>query len=270
MVNEAALTAARFNRKAVHMYDFEVAKDKVLMGAERKSMLRTPEEMKTTAYHEAGHTLVAALRKHSDPLHKVTIIPRGMALGVTVYLPEKDQHQVTRDQLETRLAMMMGGRIAEEIFLKQMTTGASSDIERATALARAMVCEWGMSPLGPMSFGKKEQEVFLGRDIGQSRDFSDDTAKQIDAEVKKFVDAAYKSAYEILDANHEIMHRMAAALLERETLDAIEIELIIAGKDLPPMKSALAHADGDGDVQKVLKPAADRKPGFNEGQTNPV
>ena len=266
MVNEAALTAARFNRKAVHMFDFEVAKDKVLMGAERKSMLRTPAELKNTAYHEAGHTLVAALRDHSDPLHKVTIIPRGMALGVTVYLPEEDQHQVTRDQLETRLAMMMGGRIAEEIFMKQMTTGASSDIERATSLARAMVCEWGMSPLGPMAFGKKEGEVFLGRDIGQSRDFSDDTAKQIDIEVKKFVDAAYQSAYTILDANHDIMHRMASALLERETLDAAEIALIIAGKDLPPMKSALAVADGDsGDTQKVLKPEGGRKPGFGEG-----
>jgi len=266
MVNEAALTAARFNRKAVHMYDFEVAKDKVLMGAERKSMLRSPEELKTTAYHEAGHTLVGALREHSHPLHKVTIIPRGMALGVTVHLPEDDQHQVTRDQLETRLAMMMGGRAAEEIFLKQMTTGASSDIERATSLARAMVCEWGMSPLGPMSFGKKEQEVFLGRDIGQTRDFSDDTAKQIDAEVKKFVDVAYKSAYDILDANHDIMHRMSAALLERETLDAADIALIIAGKDLPPMKSALAQADsGPDDTQKVLKPEGGRKPGFGEG-----
>jgi len=267
MVNEAALTAARFNRKAVHMYDFEVAKDRVLMGAERKSMMRSPEELKNTAYHEAGHVLVGALREHSHPLHKVTIIPRGMALGVTVHLPEDDQYQTTRDQLETRLAMMMGGRIAEEIFLKQMTTGASSDIERATTLARAMVCEWGMSPMGPLAYGKKEQEVFLGRDIGQSRDFSDDTAKQIDAEVKKFVDAAYKSAYDILDANHDIMHRMSAALLERETLDAADIALIIAGKDLPPMKSALASAGGDsnGETQQVLKPESSRKPGFGEG-----
>jgi cell division protease FtsH len=271
MVNEAALTAARFNRKAVHMYDFEIAKDRVLMGAERKSMMRGPEELKNTAYHEAGHVLVGALREHSHPLHKVTIIPRGMALGVTVHLPEDDQHQVTRDQLETQLAMMMGGRIAEEIFLKQMTTGASSDIERATALARSMVCEWGMSPLGPMAFGKKEQEVFLGRDIGQSRDFSDDTAKQIDVEVKRFVDDAYKSAYAILDANHDIMHRMSNALLERETLDAAEIKLIIAGHDLPPMKSALAFADGDDDSkQTVIKPESGRKAGFGEGHTTPA
>jgi cell division protease FtsH len=268
MVNEAALTAARFNRKAVHMFDFEVAKDKVLMGAERKSMMRSPDELKVTAYHEAGHTLVAALRDHSDPLHKVTIIPRGMALGVTVYLPEEDQHTVTKDYLETRMAMMMGGRCAEEIFLKKMTTGAGNDIERSTDLARRMVCEYGMSALGPMTFGKKEQEVFLGRDIGQARDFSDDTAKQIDAEIRRFVDEGYRSAYEILDANHDIMHRMATALLERETLDAAEIKLIIAGHDLPPMKSALAYADGDGgdNTQKLFKPESGRKPGFNEGQ----
>ena len=172
MVNEAALTAARFNRKSVHMFDFETAKDKVLMGAERKSMLLSDEEKKVTAYHEAGHVLVAAMRDHSDPLHKVTIIPRGMALGVTMHLPTEDKHTVTRDYLETQLAVFMGGRCAEEIFLKQMTTGAGNDIQRSTALARAMVCEYGMSKLGPMTFGKKEQEVFLGREIGQARDFS--------------------------------------------------------------------------------------------------
>ena len=267
MVNEAALTAARFNRKAVHMYDFETAKDKVLMGAERKSMLLTDEEKKVTAYHEAGHVLVAAMRDHSDPLHKVTIIPRGMALGVTMHLPTEDKHTVTRDYLETQLAVFMGGRCAEEIFLKQMTTGAGNDIQRSTALARAMVCEYGMSALGPMTFGKKEQEVFLGREIGQARDFSDDTAKQIDEEVRKFVDAGYQSAYSILDGNHDIMHRMSAALLERETLDAAEIKLIIENRELPPLKSALAHADsGPDDTQKILKPDTGRKPGFGEGQ----
>jgi cell division protease FtsH len=271
MVNEAALTAARYNRKSVHMFDFEVAKDKVMMGAERKSMLLTDEEKRTTAYHEAGHTLVSALREHSDPLHKVTIIPRGMALGVTVYLPEEDQHTVSKDYLETRLATLMGGRCAEEIFLKQMTTGAGNDIERITDLARKMVCEFGMSNLGPMTFGKKEEQIFLGREIAQHRDFSDDTAKQIDAEVRLFVDAAYKSAYSILDSNHDIMHRMSAALLERETLDAAEIKLIIEGKDLPPMKSALAAVDpGSGEGQKILKPEGGRKPGFNEGQPSPA
>ena len=271
MVNEAALTAARYNRKAVHMYDFEVAKDKVMMGAERKSMLLTDEEKKVTAYHEAGHTLVSALREHSDPLHKVTIIPRGMALGVTVYLPEEDQHTVTKDYLETRLATLMGGRCAEEIFLKQMTTGAGNDIERSTELARKMVCEFGMSGLGPMTFGKKEEQIFLGREIAQHRDFSDETARQIDAEVRLFVDAAYKSAYTILDTNQDIMHRMAAALLERETLDAAEIKLIIEGKELPAAKSALSGVDpGSGEAQKILKPEAGRKPGFGEGQPSPA
>ena len=272
MVNEAALTAARYNRKSVHMFDFETAKDKVLMGAERKSMLLTDEEKRVTAYHEAGHVLVAALRQHSDPLHKVTIIPRGMALGVTMHLPEEDRHTVTKGYLETQLAVFMGGRCAEEIFLNQMTTGAGNDIQRSTALARAMVCEYGMSRLGPLTFGKKEQEVFLGREIGQARDFSDDTAKQIDEEVRSFVDAGYQSAYSILDENKDIMHRMAIALLERETLDAAEIKLIIEGKDLPALKSALAQAGGDstGEIQKILKPDAGRKPGFGEGQPSPA
>ena len=272
MVNEAALTAARFNRKSVHMFDFETAKDKVLMGAERKSMLLSDEEKRVTAYHEAGHVLVAALRDHSDPLHKVTIIPRGMALGVTMHLPTEDKHTVTRDYLETQLAVFMGGRCAEEIFLKQMTTGAGNDIQRSTALARAMVCEYGMSRLGPMTFGKKEQEVFLGREIGQARDFSDDTAKQIDEEVRIFVDAGYKSAYEILDTHHDIMHRMSNALLERETLDAAEIKLIIEGKELPEARSPLSAVDPGpgGDVQKILKPENGRKPGFGEGQPAPA
>jgi cell division protease FtsH len=272
MVNEAALTAARFNRKSVHMFDFETAKDKVLMGAERKSMLLSDEEKKVTAYHEAGHVLVAAMRDHSDPLHKVTIIPRGMALGVTMHLPEEDRHTVTKDYLETQMAVFMGGRCAEEIFLKQMTTGAGNDIQRSTALARAMVCEYGMSPLGPLTFGKKEQEVFLGREIGQARDFSDDTAKQIDNEVRKFVDAGYSSAYTILDSHHDIMHRMADALLERETLDAAEIKLIIEGKALPEVRSALSAVDPGpgGDVQKVLKPEKGAKPGFTEGQPSPA
>ena len=275
MVNEAALTAARYNRKSVHMYDFEVAKDKVMMGAERKSMLLTDEEKKVTAYHEAGHTLVSALREHSDPLHKVTIIPRGMALGVTVYLPEEDQHTVTKDYLETKLATLMGGRCAEEIFLKKMTTGAGNDIERATELSRKMVCEFGMSALGPMTYGKKEEQIFLGREIAQHRDFSDETARQIDAEVRSFVDAGYKSAYSILESNPDIMHRMATALLERETLDSVEIKMIIEGKELPPIKSALAHADPGpgGDTQKVIKPESGpsgRKPGFSEGQPSPA
>ncbi len=272
MVNEAALTAARYNRKSVHMYDFEVAKDKVLMGAERKSMLLTDDEKRDTAYHEAGHVLVAALRNHSDPLHKVTIIPRGMALGVTMHLPEEDKHTVTKDYLETQLAILMGGRCAEEIFMNRQTTGAGNDIVRATELARKMVCEYGMSDLGPLTYGKKEQEVFLGRDIAQARDYSDDTAKQIDVAVRKFVDDGYRSAHKILEDNADIMHRMSAALLERETLDKIEIDLIIAGKELPPFKSPLAQASDSGpsDGQKIVKPDLGRKPGFGDTQPSPA
>jgi cell division protease FtsH len=272
MVNEAALTAARFNRKAVHMYDFEVAKDKVMMGAERKSMLLSDDDKKDTAYHEAGHVLVAAMRQHSDPLHKVTIIPRGMALGVTMHLPEEDKHTVTKDYLDTQLAVLMGGRCAEEIFMGRKTTGAGNDIVRATELARRMVCEFGMSDMGPLTYGKKEQEVFLGRDLAQARDYSEDTARKIDAEVRSFVDAAYNSAYSILNNNQDIMHRMAAALLERETLDAAEIKLIIEGKDLPTAKSPLSAPDPGpgGETQKVLKPEVGRKPGFGEGQPSPA
>ena len=271
MVNEAALTAARYNRKSVHMYDFEVAKDKVMMGAERKSMLLSDDDKKDTAYHEAGHVLVAALREHSDPLHKVTIIPRGMALGVTMHLPEEDKHTVTKDYLDTQLAVLMGGRCAEEIFMGRKTTGAGNDIVRATELARRMVCEFGMSDMGPLTYGKKEQEVFLGRDLAQARDYSEDTARKIDSEVRNFIDTAYNSAYSILDNNHDIMHRMATALLERETLDAAEIKLIIEGKELPPFRSALSGVDpSTGEPQKILKPEAGRKPGFGEGQPSPA
>ena len=239
MVNEAALNAARVNRKQVTMYDFELAKDKVLMGAERKSMLLTDEEKKVTAYHEAGHALVSVLRDHTDPIHKVTIIPRGMALGVTIYLPG-DRHNYTREYLETRLATAYGGRVAEEIFLGQMSTGAGSDIENATDLARRMVCEYGMSRLGPLTFGKKEEQIFLGREIAQHRDFSEETARQIDQEVRRLIDEAYNSAYSIVDANKDAMHRIAAALLERETIDAEEVRMLIDGTTLPEMRSALA------------------------------
>ncbi len=187
MVNEAALAAARQNRKAVLMFDFEVAKDKVLMGVERKSLILSEQEKKVTAYHEAGHALVAAKLPGSDPVHKVTIIPRGMALGVTMQLPIDDRHDYTKEYLKTDLAILMGGRLAEEIFLNQMSTGAGNDIERATEMARKMVCEWGMSDLGPLTFGKKEEQIFLGREISQHRDYSEDTAIKIDAEVRKLV-----------------------------------------------------------------------------------
>ena len=273
MVNEAALNAARVNRKQVTMYDLEIAKDKVLMGAERKSMLLTDEEKKVTAYHEAGHALVSVLRDHTDPIHKVTIIPRGMALGVTVYLPG-DRHNYTREYLETRLATAYGGRVAEEIFLGQMSTGAGSDIENATDLARRMVCEYGMSRLGPLTFGKKEEQIFLGREIAQHRDFSEETARQIDQEVRRLIDEAYQSAYSLVDGNQPAMHRIAAALLERETIDAEEVRLLIEGKELPEVRSSLASPSdqGGGGVTQILKPDSGGRSGggFPEGSPSPA
>ncbi len=266
MVNEAALNAARQNRKTVAMYDFELAKDKVLMGAERKSMLLSEEEKRVTAYHEGGHALVAALRDDSDPLHKVTIIPRGMALGVTMQLPIDDKHTYRKSYLETRLAIMMGGRVAEELFLNTMTTGAGNDIEQATELARKMVCEFGMSDLGPLTFGKKEEQIFLGREIAQHRDYSEDTAIKIDQEVRRFVDTGYKSAVDILSNNRDTLHRIAQALLEREVLDANEIKLLIEGKPLPAKQSPSAPHDDHG-VQQVLKPApGSAQPGIVPGE----
>jgi cell division protease FtsH len=267
MVNEAALAAARQNRKAVLMYDFEISKDKVLMGVERKSMILSDGEKKVTAFHEAGHALVAAKLPNSDPVHKVTIIPRGMALGVTMQLPVDDRHNYTKEYLETDVAILMGGRIAEEIFLSQMSTGAGNDIERATELARKMVCEWGMSDLGPMTFGKKEEQIFLGREITQHRDYSEDTAIKIDAEVRKLVSRGYDTAKEILQGNPDALQRIAAALLDREVLDAAEIRLLIEGKELPAKAPAVGKND-DG-VQQVLKPEPGR-PGIAKGGESPA
>ena len=252
MVNEAALAAARQNRKAVLMYDFEVAKDKVLMGVERKSLLLSDEEKKNTAYHEAGHALVAAMLPHSDPVHKVTIIPRGMALGLTMQLPTDDRHNYYKNYLDTQIAILMGGRIAEELFLNQMSTGAGNDIERATELARKMVCEWGMSDLGPLTFGKKEEQIFLGREIAQHRDYSEATAIQIDEEVRKMVSTGYATAKGILSENRDTLVRIAKALIEREVLDASEIKMLVEGDELPPIKPLPAKTE-DG-VQQVLKP----------------
>jgi cell division protease FtsH len=252
MVNEAALAAARQNRKAVLMYDFEVAKDKVLMGVERKSLLLSDEEKKNTAYHEAGHALVAAKMPHSDPVHKVTIIPRGMALGLTMQLPVDDRHNYYKNYLDTQIAILMGGRIAEELFLGQMSTGAGNDIERATELARKMVCEWGMSELGPLTFGKKEEQIFLGREIAQHRDYSEATAVQIDEEVRKMVGTGYSTAKQILNDNRDTLIRIAKALIEREVLDATEVKMLVEGQDLPPIKPLPAKSD-DG-VQQVIKP----------------
>jgi cell division protease FtsH len=266
MVNEAALAAARQNRKAVLHYDFELAKDKVLMGVERKSLLLTDDEKKNTAYHEAGHALVAAKMPHSDPLHKVTIIPRGMALGVTMQLPTDDRHNYYKNYLETQIAILMGGRIAEEMFLNVMSTGAGNDIERATDMARKMVCEWGMSDLGPMTFGKKEEQIFLGREIAQHRDYSEDTAIKIDQEVRKLVNKGYTVAKQILSDNRDMLERIARALIEREVLDANEIKLLVDGKELPPVQPPPSSKD-DG-VQHVIKP--DLQPGRAKGGERPA
>src|SRR5213592_2267987 len=230
LVNEAALLAARLNKTAVELKDFEFAKDKVLMGVERKSMVLTEQEKRTTAYHEAGHALMAKLLPGTDPVHKVTIIPRGRALGVTMQLPVDDRHSYSKEFLYNNLAILMGGRVAEELVFKQITTGAGNDIERATDLARKMVCEWGMSDeLGPLTFGKKDEEIFLGREIATRRDYSEDIALKIDTEVKRLVTENYERAKRILRENIAALKALAEALLEKEVLEAAEIDQIIQG-----------------------------------------
>ncbi|MGV7221217.1 MAG: ATP-dependent zinc metalloprotease FtsH [Nitrospinales bacterium] len=232
LVNEASLLAARNEKSSVTMEDFENAKDKVLMGVERRSMVISEKEKNTTAYHEAGHALVAFLLPGTDPLHKVTIIPRGQALGVTMQLPEDEQHTYPRTYLHNQLAILMGGRIAEEICLGQMTTGAGNDIERATELARKMVCEWGMSDkMGPLTYGQKEEQVFLGKDFSSQKNFSDETAKLIDLEVKSLVMGGYDKATEIINNNRDKLERMAQALLDMETISLPDIKIIMAGGD---------------------------------------
>ena len=228
LVNEAALWAARWNKKEVELIDFEMAKDKVLMGAERKSMVLSDEEKRTTAYHEAGHALMAKLLPGTDPVHKVTIIPRGRALGVTMQLPTDDRHNYSKDFLYNNLAILMGGRVAEELVLHAVTTGAGNDLERATDLARKMVCEWGMSEkLGPLTFGRKEEEIFLGREIATKRDFSEQVALEIDHEVRRLVTENYERAKRILTDNMTSLKALAEALLEKEVLDALEIDQIL-------------------------------------------
>ncbi|HIE64886.1 MAG: ATP-dependent zinc metalloprotease FtsH [Nitrospira sp.] len=235
LVNEAALLAARLDKKTVEMDDIEAAKDKVLMGVERKSMSISEEEKKTTAYHEAGHTLVAKLLPGTDPIHKVTIIPRGRALGVTMQLPTDDRYSYHKEFLYNNIAIMMGGRVAEELVLKHITTGAGNDIEKATELARKMVCEWGMSEkLGPLSFGKKEQEIFLGREISQHKDYSEHTAIEIDKEVRRLVTENYERAKDLITKNMKTLRALAEALLEKESLNAKEIEMIVHPPSPPP------------------------------------
>jgi len=275
LVNEAALLAARRDHTKVTMVDFEDAKDKVLMGAERKSMIIADDEKRVTAYHEAGHALVAHFMPEADPLHKVSIIPRGRALGVTQQLPLDDRRNYTRTYLETQVTVLLGGRIAEELVMDEMTTGAGNDFDRVTEIARRMVTEWGMSKqLGPLTFGGKGEEIFLGRDFVQHKEYSDETAILIDSAIREIVDGAYSQAQEILSAHTEALHAVAEALLVRETLDGKEVALLAAGKSLPEVKlSAEAPKDtgttGAGAEAEDESPTPDAAamPSLDEGQT---
>jgi cell division protease FtsH len=271
LVNESALIAARQNRKVVTQVDFELAKDKVMMGVERKSLIISDEEKRNTAFHEAGHALVAALTPFADPLHKVTIIPRGMALGLTMQLPLDDKHSYHKEYLQAQLAILMGGRIAEEIFMHHITTGAGNDIERATDMARKMVCEWGMSELGPLSFGKREEQIFLGREIAQHRDFSEATAIRIDEQVKKLVEGGYNNARKVIEEHSPALERIALALLEREVLDGSEVIQLIDGKELRAYQRPTPPAPPSDGAQQVIKPEAGRRlPGMLEGGPAPA
>ena len=253
IVNEAALLAARKKKRSVDMTDFEEAKDKVMMGVQRKSVVLSEEEKKTTAYHEAGHTLVATQTKGADPVHKVTIIPRGRALGVTMQLPIDEKHGYSRGYIEGRLAILMGGRAAEELIFNELTTGAGNDIEQATKIARKMVCEWGMSDiLGPMTFGKKNEEIFLGREIQSHRDYSEATARMIDEEVVRIVRKSQSTANQILKQNMGQLHNLAKALLEHETIDGEEVAAVMEGKQIKRSKNGAA--------QKLKKKRRRRKP----------
>jgi cell division protease FtsH len=259
LVNEAALNAARYNQKVVRMHDFEFAKDKVLMGSERRSMIITDAEKRVTAIHEAGHALLTVLLPHADPIHKVTIIPRGMALGLTQQLPAEEKHNYSRDYLNDQIAILLGGRIAEEITMDSLTTGAGNDLERATDLSRKMVCEWGMSDaMGPLTFGKKEEQIFLGREIAQHQDYSEDTALKIDQEVKRFITDNYQRAHRLLSEAKDTLLKMADALLAREVLDAEQVKRLAAGLPLdepqPVTVRAIVEEDEPRPRQKERAP----------------
>ena len=260
LVNEAALIAARLNKKVVTLNDLEFAKDKVLMGPERRSMVISDKERRLTAIHEAGHALVGMNIPDSDPVHKVTIVPRGRALGVTFFLPEQDILGRTKEELLAMIANAMGGRIAEEIFIGRITTGASNDIEKATEVARAMVCQYGMSDLGPLAFGKKEEQIFLGREINQHRDFSEETAIKIDQEVKRIVSEQYQRATNILLDNREAMDRLVEALLEHESLDSAQMRRVIAGLPVNGDDPAPSTTDEDGTAETEEAKSRFKKP----------
>ena len=267
LVNESALFAARHDQDKVTMEDFEMAKDKIMMGIERKSMIMSEEEKRTTAYHEAGHALVGKLIPGANPVHKVTIIPRGRSLGTTHYLPSDDNHTRSREQLEIQLCTAMGGRVAEKIIFGQLTSGAHGDIKMATDIARAMVTELGMSDeLGPLALGKKNEEIFLGREIATHRDYSEQTAQKIDSEIKRFVREAEDRAEKLLTDNIDKLHLLANALLERELLDSEEIDLVVEGKELPRKTTGRRYAtfksqesNGKSGSKTPKKPAT-RKP----------
>jgi cell division protease FtsH len=232
-VNEAALLAARLGKERIEMADLEHAKDKVLMGAERRSMIIPLEERRITAFHEAGHTLVAKMIPGTDPIHKVTIIPRGRALGITQQLPVDEKHTYPKGYLLNNIAVMMGGRAAEELVLNSQTTGAGNDIERSTDIARKMVCEWGMSEnLGPLAYGQQEEQIFLGREFAQHRDYSEETARQIDNEIRSIVNQGYLRAKEIIQTHIAILHKLANTLLEKEVLDGNQIDAIVKGETI--------------------------------------
>ncbi|MAE93681.1 MAG: cell division protein FtsH [Deltaproteobacteria bacterium] len=255
LVNEAALLAARLDANRVGMADFENAKDKVLMGAERRSMIMSDEEKRVTAYHEAGHALVSLLTEHSDPVHKVTIIPRGMALGLTQTLPEEDRHNFTRKQMVAQILLAMGGRAAEELVFEHFSTGASNDLQQATSLARDMVCHYGMSDrVGPVSFDDGGGDVFLGRDLGTRKNYSDKTAEMIDDEVQQMLSGLYDQAKEVLTSRRDVLDRITSALLERETLETSDLEKLLAGEELPPLPPPEASPESE---PAVAKPAAD-------------
>ncbi|MCK9363293.1 MAG: ATP-dependent zinc metalloprotease FtsH [Syntrophales bacterium] len=253
LVNESVLYAARFNKDKVSMSDFEYAKDKVMMGTERKSMVISDEEKKNTAYHETGHALVARMLPGTDPIHKVTIIPRGMALGLTQQLPVDEKHAYPREFLLNNIVILLGGRAAEEIILKDYTTGAGNDIERATGLARKMVCEWGMSEaIGPLSYGKKEEQIFLGREFASHKDYSEETAKKIDAEINQIVISSYERARGILSDNLELLNKIAIVLLEKEVLTGQELDALIKGDVLPQIEDVRSQIEEGGPAETTL------------------
>jgi cell division protease FtsH len=267
LVNEAALNAARYNQKVVKMHDFEFAKDKVLMGSERRSMIISDAEKRVTAIHEAGHALLTVLLPFADPIHKVTIIPRGMALGLTQQLPVDEKHNYSRDYLNDQIAILLGGRIAEEITMNSLTTGAGNDLERSTEMARRMVCEWGMSDaMGPLTFGKKEEQIFLGREIAQHQDYSEDTALKIDHEVKRIVTDNYQRCHLLLSQHRDTLVKIADALLAREVLDAEQVKRLASGLPLDEPQPAAARAPlaGEDEARPRQKERATIVPAMNK------